>query len=353
MAGVSPATVSNVLTGRRVRADSASRVKEAAASLGYAVDRAASQLRSGRARVVAMLVPSLENPFFTSVVAAVERRLRADDYDLVVASSADDAATERTRLKALLSWRPAGVIVIPCADEFAAAGLLEAAGTPYVIVDRIGGEHGADTIAVDNVAAGREAARHLIELGHENLLIVASTLTLGNIKLRCKGIAEACAAVGLEEPTLLEAGFELEGAVGRLQAWLRTHERPSAIIALTNFATLGVLASLGRFSITIPADVSLVGFDDYAWMRAAAPSITAIRQPVESMAELAWERLRARIGGDGGPPVQAMLPVSLVIRSSTARGLAGEPVGATAESCKTLRPGARPPGRAAGREAKA
>ncbi|SNB78839.1 transcriptional regulator, LacI family [Arboricoccus pini] len=325
MAGVSPATVSNVLTGRRVRAESAQRVKEAASSLGYAVDRAASQLRSGRARVVAMLVPSLENPFFTSIVAAVERRLRTDDHDLVVASAADDVATEHSRLQALLSWRPAGMIVIPCTDDFAGASLLAAAGTPYVVLDRVGGAHSADTVAVDNVTAGLEAARHLIDLGHRRLLIVASARTLSNIKLRCKGIVEACAAAGLEEPALIEVGFDLESAVDRLQTWLSTHERPSGIIALTNFATLGALASLARFSVSIPGEVSLVGFDDYAWMRAAAPSITAIRQPVEAMAELVWDRLRARIDGDSSPVVQAMLPVSLVIRASTARCQTGDP----------------------------
>ncbi len=95
-------------------------MRAAAAALDYRIDRAASQLRSGKARVVAVLVPSLENPFFTSIVAGLERAANREGYDIIVASANDDAAIEAARLAALLSWRPSGVIVIPSTDAFPA-----------------------------------------------------------------------------------------------------------------------------------------------------------------------------------------------------------------------------------------
>lgn len=330
-AGVSPATVSNVL-GQRKPVDPAlaERVRRAAAELDYEIDRAASQLRSGKAQVVAILVPSLENPFFTSLIAAVERSLAADGYDIIVASSGDDAATERKRLAALLSWKPAGAVVVPSTDRFAARGLLDGSRVPYVIVDRVAEDPGADAVTVDNEAAAAAAARHLLGLGHRELLVVASSLALANIRERCEGVRAVWRAAGLPEPALLEVGLSFDEIAERIDAHLERHGRPTAVLALTNFATLGVIAAFGRLGIAIPADVSLVGFDDYAWMGVATPSITAVAQPVERMGAAAWECLRARIAGGATPPSRLKLSCRLEIRQSTRA--VGPPLGLADEA---------------------
>lgn len=317
-AGVSPATVSNVLGQRKpVDAALAERVRRAAAELDYAVDRAASQLRSGKTRVVAIVVPSLENPFFTSLIAAVERSVAADGYDIVVASSGDDGATERSRLAALLSWRPAGVVVVPCADSFGARDLLVGARVPYVVVDRVAADLAADVVTVDNDGAAGAAARHLLGLGHRDLLVVASSLALANIRERCDGVRAVWRAAGLSAPAVLEVGLSFDEIAERVDAHLVAHGRPTAVLALTNFATLGVIAAFGRLGVAIPDDVSLVGFDDYAWMGVSTPSITAVAQPVDRMGTAAWERLRTRIGGGGEPPSRLKLNCRLEIRQST------------------------------------
>lgn len=320
-AGVSTATVSNVLSGRKaVDPVLAERVRAAAAALDYRIDRAASQLRSGKARVVAVLVPSLENPFFTSIVAGLERAANREGYDIIVASANDDATIEAARLAALLSWRPSGVIVIPSTDAFPGRRTIEAAGVPYVVVDRVAGDDWADAVMVDNAGAARLAADHLLGLGHARVLVAASSLALANIRERCDGIAAAFAGFsrsGLDAPEVIEVGLTFDTVAERLEAWLAARGRPSAIIALTNFATLGVLAALSRLGIRVPDDVSLVGFDDYAWMRAAAPSITAVRQPVDRMAEEAWRRLVGRLADEAGPPLRLRLPCSLEVRAST------------------------------------
>lgn len=319
-AGVSTATVSNVLSGRKaVDPLLAERVRAAAAALDYRVDRAASQLRSGKARVVAVLVPSLENPFFTSIVAGLERAANREGYDIIVASANDDEAIEAARLAALLSWRPSGVIVIPSTDAFPGRRTIEAAGVPYVVVDRVAADDWADAVMVDNAGAARLAADHLLGLGHARVLVAASSLRLANIRERCDGIAAAFARSGLDAPEITEVGLTFDTVAARLDGRLAAFDRPSAILALTNFATLGVLAALSRLAIRVPDDVSLVGFDDYAWMRAAAPSITAVRQPVDRMAEEAWQRLLGRLAGESGPPLRLRLPCSLEVRASTTR----------------------------------
>jgi LacI family transcriptional regulator len=335
-AGVSPGTVSNVYSGKRpVKQDLVLRVKAAAAELGYQPDRAASQLRSGKARVIAILVPSLNNPFFTALVASVEKRVVGEGYEIIVASSNGDAATEEARLAALLAWRPAGLVMIPCNDAFPTRELIEQAGVPYVVADRVADDLHADAVTIDNVAAGELAARHLIAMGHVHVVIAATTLRLANIRERSAGIIQAYRGNGLPPPSVIEIGSEyddvdIEFDIARNQVHrvIEREGRPSAFLGLTNFATLGVLATLSQLDLKVPSDVSLLGFDDYSWMHAVTPALSAMRQPVDEMGQVSWTRLRTRIEGDDSPPVRVRLPCELMKRSSV---MAVQPTRKTAE----------------------
>ncbi|GAB6855249.1 LacI family DNA-binding transcriptional regulator [Asaia astilbis] len=318
-AGVSVATVSNVVRGRKnVSQAVRERIQETIETLGYFPDRAAIQLREGSNRVVGVLVPSLDNPFFTAIIACLETCARNDGYDIIVASAGEDAASASSRLRALLSWRPAGMVVLPNDDHFADAALLSASAVPYVVLDRLPQSCTADTVAVDNEQAASDAADYLAGLGHRKMLVVATTLSLANIRQRHAGIVAFCARAGLPEPKVLEVGHHAEEALPTLAAALAENDAPTAIIALTNSITLGALRCLHQSGHVVPDDVSLVGYDDYAWMRATLPPITAIRQPVEELGEQAWRRLTHRIAGDSTAPVQVRLPCMLAVRGSTA-----------------------------------
>src|SRR5579871_1771894 len=175
MAAVSPATVSNVLTGRKpVSAELVRKVRTAVKALDYRADPRASMLRTGEAKIIAVLVPDLDNPFFTSVVSAVEQCVGPEAYEVIVASSHGQEQIEDSRLKAILAWRPAGLVVIPCTDEFPGRELIESSGSPYVVADRGTDNLSSDTVSVDNEDAGAIGAHHLIDLGHKDILIMAS-----------------------------------------------------------------------------------------------------------------------------------------------------------------------------------
>lgn len=317
-AGVSTATVSNVLSARKpVDPALVARVRAAAAELEYQIDRAASRLRSGKTTVIGIVVPALENSFFTSLIAAVERAAQPEGYDLLVASANENEAVERARLSALLSWRPAGVVIVPCTDAFNNRDLLTTAGVPYVVLDRLPADIDTDIVSVDNVAAGRDAAQHLLALGHRDIWVVASSLALANIAARRQGISSTYEAAGLSVGRTLQVGTSFERIAETLEREFAEVGRPSAVIALTNFTTMGVLSALSKNHIRVPDEISLVGFDDYAWMSASSPTITAIRQPVNALGEAAWSRLRQRLGGDRPEPDHLRLTCSLQVRQST------------------------------------
>lgn len=317
-AGVSVATVSNVLNGqKKVRSVSYERVTEAARELDYRADPAAAWLRTGRSRVVAAVVPNLENPFFTGMIAAVERMCQRDGYELILSSSDGLPEIEEARIRALLQWRPAAFLVLPCGDTLPARARLAEAGVPLVVADRGLTDGAYDFVELDNRQAGGLAARHLLDLGHRQVAVFATSREIGNIRERFAGVAETLAGAGAPPPALFETGDVRELAApltlapGQLGA-------ATAAIALTNFTTLQLLGALSRAGLRVPADLSLVGFDDLAWMNVASPSITAIRQPVARMGEAVWDQLRARINGATEPPRLQKHPGELVVRESTA-----------------------------------
>lgn len=317
-AGVSIATVSNVFSGNKpVNAELRERVLKAAEELAYQVDRAASQLRSGQARVVGVLVPDLDDVFFTSLVSQLEVLAQRDGYDILVASSRDDLGLEQSRLRTLLAWRPSGLIAVPCSDTVPEALRGEIGRLPIVFADRVPPQGSVvDTVAIDNREAGEIAARHLLTRGHRDILLAASSLAISPIRERVRGASELIRTVLDREPTVIELGSNADRGAATFLHWLERHPQPSAVIALTNVTTLATLSALARTRIEIPDPVSVIGFDDYPWMSARKTGLTAIRQPIAEIAEAAWERLRARMADDRAPPTHSVLQTSLQVRDS-------------------------------------
>lgn len=323
-AGVSMATVSNVLNARRgVAPHLAERVHAAVEELGYIADVAASRLRSRRSTVAGVLVPDISNEFFGEFVSVLETAARRDGYDLLIVSSGGDPAQEAARMRALVTWRPAGVIVVPCDDALAARKLATANGVHMVVADRIPADATFDVVSVDNGAIALRATQHLMDRGHRDILTIASSLTISNMRERVEGArAAASGNLSLE---VLECGLNLHQSHDTIHARLAQRPLPTAIFALDNIVTLGALSALAEHGLAVPRDVALVGFDDAEWMRVVTPPLTTVRQPVEDLAQASWARLMARIGGDVTPPQLVRLQCSLEIRASSGqnRGVPG------------------------------
>ncbi len=317
-AGVSTATVSNVLNRRRNVAPAlVSRVRAAVAELGYIADLSAARLRSRRSNVAGVVVPDIANPFFGTLVATLEEESRAAGYDLLITSSGDDCHTEAARLRALLTWRPAGLIVVPCDDDFAAGTIAHAAGVPMVAADRAPTEHGIDSVTVDNRAMAAQVAQHLLAEGHRKILVVASSFAIGNVAERCDGLREA--AGGAAQVDVLEAGLAVAEMREHLSRRLEQGALPHALFTVNNLATMGALEALHAHDLEVGRDIALVGFDQEEWMRVVSPPLTAVRQPTEEIARTAWARLMARIGGDQSPPQDIRLGCTLEVRASSRR----------------------------------
>jgi LacI family transcriptional regulator len=321
-AGVSVATASNVVNGNRPVGEASRRsVVAAIAALGYRLDRSASALRGKSTRLVGMVVPDITNVFFASLVHGVEALAERDGYDLLIVSSSEDAAKERRRIEALIARRIDGLIIVPASDDSMAAVRDDAATVrlpPAVLVDRGARAPGFDAVRADCDAGGYAAARHLIDLGHRDIAILAHSKRLENVEQRIAGARRALAEAGLERRArVIYGGDDLESLRGATELELHRADRPTAIFALTNVCALASIKAARGLNLEIPGDVSIIGFDEFDWMLALRPYLTTVAQPVEDFASVAWRLLMLRLSAGEKSVERVELPCTLRVREST------------------------------------
>jgi LacI family transcriptional regulator len=322
-AGVSVATASNVINGKVSVSDASRRaVLAAVAALGYSPNRAARSLRGAASRLVGMVVPDITNVFFAGLVRGVEEQAERSGYDLLLVSSNENIATERRRIEALISRRIDGLLVVPVRDdslrpprEGAHAGHLP----PTVLIDRGDEAPGLDVVAADCCSGAYAATRHLIDLGHRDIVVLAHSIGLNNIQARIAGYRRALEEADLaKRARICVGGHVLDALRGSVEQELRRADPPTAIFALTNGSALAAIKAARGLGLEIPGEVSIVGFDDFDWMSALRPYLTTVAQPIEEFATCSWRLLMERINGEVGPEGRRIeLPCTLRVRESS------------------------------------
>ncbi|MGW4524752.1 LacI family DNA-binding transcriptional regulator [Amycolatopsis sp. NPDC004378] len=330
-AGVSPSTVSNYLNGRtsRMQAGTRTRIEHAISRLGYRPNQAARQLRTGRARVVGLVVPSVANPFWGTFARHLEGAALAEGYHVLLCNSEREPERERGYLEELWDDGVRGVVLCSALPSLAHVTSLVERGMRLVAFDRTAQPDdppGLVNVAVDNAVGSGLATRHLIDLGHRRLAFVSGSLASVNRTERLRGFRGALAAAGLSTSDCPVADDRAYGdvdmaGVGRaaVTGLLAEPAPPTAVVAINDLCALGVCAGLRDAGLRVGADVSVTGFDDIMLADLAAPPLTTVRQPVARMAAAAFAHLRDRIDGRTPEAGESLLfRPELVVRDSTA-----------------------------------
>lgn len=310
-AGVSIATVSRSLNARgAAHADTAARVREAAAALGFRPNPAGRALKTARTGVVGVVVPSLRNPVFADMVAGVEIAANAAGYGVVVATSGYDLARETAAAEALLAHRVDG-LVLTVADAARSAALdnLVAARAPHILVYNESGGAGGGAIGIDNRAAGEAVGSALIGAGHRRLAMLAGDFAASDRQgKRRDGFLASAARAGLPVPAVHEVPF---GARRFGPGFARLFDGATAATGLfcaTDLLAIAAIRELKELGLAVPRDVSVVGFDGIALGEAIVPSLATVVQPNGAMGEAAFAFLKDRIDGAARPAAPILLP---------------------------------------------
>lgn len=319
-AGVSSATVSRVLNGAAtVDPELARRVREAAAESGYVPNPNGRALRRQRTDVWAAIVSDLQNPFFTSLVAAVEHVAVRSGHSVMLCNTDEQLTRERGYLSTAIAQRMAGVVVSVTSEQESDLSALLAAGVPTVAVDRRVHDFPGDTILLDNVRAGRMAAQHLLELGHRDIVCLAGPSGVSTTEDRLRGALDALDEAGIphDDRRMLRSDLKSDEAEGMVRDLIDGDRRPDAIFATNGPVTAGAYRAIQASSLRMPDDISLVGVDDDRWTQMVRPSVTLVAQPVEEMGERAAEQLLVRGMDPDAPALHLLLTPRLIIRKST------------------------------------
>ncbi len=299
-AGVSAATVSRVINGTRVSADLARRVQAAAADLDYTPSRTARTLRKRNSEVIALIIPDIENPFFTALARGIEDRAQEAGYSVVLCNSDEDVAKEARYIDIAVSEHMAGVILASASDH-SDLGPLIARDRPVVSVDR--GPHGfeIDAVMVDNRGGGRTATSALFDQGFRRVACITGPADIETAQQRSEGWRDRARRAGpVDEALLVHADYRVDGGRRAMAELLALPDPPDAVFAANNLMGVGAWQEL-RAAGTPPPEFGLAVFGDLPLSPVGPAGITMIPIPARRLGEAAATLLLERIAGDRQP----------------------------------------------------
>lgn len=318
-AGVSTATVSRVLSGRRpVTPEVARVVTEASERLGYQVNTVARSLRTQETGTVGMVVPYISNPYFPAIVEGVERELALDGRQLLLCDSQGSVEVEGSRLAALVSRRVDGLLVIACDSTHSADNLARAAAAvPVVQIDRLVAGSSTDFVGTDNAEGVRVLVDHLHAAGARSFAFVSALPTTSSAAARLDAYRSCMGRIAPDSAErLLLKDFSYEwgqSAAGEL----RDGGLPDAVLCGADLIALGLLSELSSHGVRVPDEVLVTGYDDIGFASLSNPALTTMRQPVGELGAESVRLLRARLAHAEAPTQHRVLQSGLQLRAST------------------------------------
>ncbi|MBN9177513.1 MAG: LacI family DNA-binding transcriptional regulator [Microbacterium sp.] len=301
LAGVSPATVSRVFNGMGVSAERAEAVRTAAAELKFTPNRTARTLRRQASEVIALVIPDIENPYFTEMARGVEDVASEAGYSVVLCNSDSQIAKEATYLQIAISEHMAGVILAASSDHTNLDALL-ATGRPVVAVDR-GTGYDIDGVMMSNRPAGQAATENLVQAGYRRIACITGPQEIETAQERAAGwrsvILRNFADADPDE-LLRYSTFRVDGGRQVMEELLALPEPPDAVVAANNLLGVGAIQVLTEHGLTPPRfGVAVVGSLPFTTLSPSA--VTVVRLPARHMGVTAAKMLLERIGGDDQP----------------------------------------------------
>ncbi|WP_033294774.1 LacI family DNA-binding transcriptional regulator [Amycolatopsis jejuensis] len=314
-AGVSRALVSLVMRNSpKVSPQRREAVLKAAEELGYSPHVMARSLASRTSTVLGVMVNDLRNAFFADVVEGLDAAAQAAGFDLILNTGGRVPSREGSALRSLLSFRPAGVVLL---SPVVPAAAIETAAQqcPVVLVSRTSRLSGVDTVNDDGEAGATLAVEHLVQLGHRRIAHLDGGGAAGAAARR-RGFRQAMQAHGLE-PIVVRSEHTDTAGEKAVRELLSGSEMPTALLAGNDFNAVGAISALEEHGLRVPEDISVVGYDNTSLASLRHISLTTVDQPRTEMGRLAFDALLERIRGKRTEPVRHLLHPSLVVRATT------------------------------------
>lgn len=319
-ANVSSATVSRTINAHpTVDAKLKARVWAAIEKLGYVPNTQARALVSGQSKLLGVIISDITNPFFPELVQGFEDAAVAVGYETLIGSTNYNLDRMNACVQRMIQRKVDGVAVMTFGIEEPLLDRLTTQGIPMVFIDVAPKVGQGSAIVVDYDSGISEAVQHLAVLGHRRIAFIAGPGTLHSATARRRAFREAADAIGLTVPdTYIEAGqHTVEGGQRAAEALLSLPTPPTAILCSNDVSAIGALHAISRAGLTVPTDISIIGFDDVRFCQYLLPPLTTVRMSGAEIAARAVKTLMGKLD-PSRPADTSPIETRLIVRKSTA-----------------------------------
>ncbi len=317
--GVSYSTVSRVLNGFEfVKEDTRHKVLEAAKKLGYVANLQARSLAGGRSSVIGVLVPGIDNSYITEIVAGIDDELGKANFNLMLYTTHRHTGKETQYANVITNGMSDGILlVVPLAIEVYLKSLRDR-HFPYVLIDQHDPLGKSTEVITTNHKGAYDAVSYLIELGHRRIAFITGLLALYSTGERLAGYKAALSDhnIPIDERYIVEGDFWEPEAYHAANRLLNLDPLPTAIFASSDLTALGAMVAIRERGLSIPEDISIIGFDDIPEAAYVHPKLTTVRQPLVQMGRTAVQQLLETLDYPDRPTGQMVLDTELIIRDS-------------------------------------
>jgi DNA-binding LacI/PurR family transcriptional regulator len=335
-AGVSISTVSRVTNGKgSVNPEMAERVWRAVRELNYQPDPQARALVSGRSHIIGLMVTEITNPFFPELIQRFEQLAVESGYEVLLASTPNDAASISMSVRRMLQRKVDGVAVMMFGREAPILEELATHAVPLVVMDGAPAFPKIDAVRVNYDEGIRQAVAHLVDLGHQSIAFVSGPLEQTSARFRRDAFDKAMRSchLKLRADLMIEGDHTLESGIAAMTTLLARAAPPTAVVCSNDLTAIGVLHCLFEAGKQAPADLSVIGFDDVHIAQFVLPPLTTVRMSCADIAQVAFTILRQRIEPGSARHPARPVETGLIVRQTT-----GAPHGVRPNAARHKRP---------------
>ncbi|RCX14825.1 LacI family transcriptional regulator [Anaerobacterium chartisolvens] len=318
-AGLSIATISKYINGGNVLKENRVIIDKAIKELGFEVNEIARGLKTNKTMTVGLLIPSLENIFFTSILSNIESILIDKGYSTIICDYKEDKSLEKQKLDFLVKKMVDGIVTMPMGCDLEIINSVIGRNIPVVLIDRALKGVDCDAVLVDNLNASYNAVEQLIILGHKRIGIICGPDDIYTAQERLRGYERVHEdyAMTVDHKLVKKGDYQIESGYRLLLELIKMKEPPTAVLVTNYEMTLGAIMAINESDIKIPDDISFIGFDNLQLAKVVKPPLSIVIQPVKQIGEVAANMLLKRLRGDGSSfPSMVRLKTELILKDS-------------------------------------
>ena len=319
IAGVSHSTVSRALhNSPLVTRETVEQIQKIAGEVGYRASAVARGLVTRKTHTIGVVVTTVTDPWVGEVLSAIELAANDHGYSVFLADSNADPLREKNVVHSFAELRVDGIVVTSSRVGALHTPMLSQMMVPIVLINNQHPGEFVHSVMIENLDASRAATDHLIALGHRRIAYIGDQFGHYSDAERFAGYREALKHAGLPfDPQLVAHGDgKADGGPAAMEQLLALPQPPTAVFCYNDMTALGVLRAIHARGLRVPADISVVGFDDLFFAPYTQPPLTTVRQPRRKMGQMAFESLWKLMSGE--EPLEIRVPAELIVRESTA-----------------------------------